>query len=162
MKTNVNVFLQSELLADVEVIEVEPSTGPEALRDLCLIKAAAPRGEHFFLLIEDDDDDLAVSKLGAIPEGLRLHLHRQKGIDVVVKYSGRDVRRTFRPSATITRIKRWATHELGIAPSDALELMMQIHGTEQRPDGDVHVGSLVKHPAQHIAFDLVPSPRVNG
>jgi hypothetical protein len=160
MKTN--VFLQSELLADVEVIEIDSTTGLEALLEVCRSKAGAPHGEHFFLLIEDDDDDLAVSKLKAIPEGLRLHLHRHKGIDVIVKYSGRDVRRTFRPSATITRIKRWATHELGIAPSDALELMMQIHGTEQRPDGDVHVGSLVKHPAHDITFDLVPSPRVNG
>ena len=158
----VNTFLQSELLADIEIIEIESSAGHEALRELCLIKANAPRSDHFFLLIEDDDDDLAVTKLGVIPDGLRLHLHRQKGIDVVVKYSGRDVRRTFRPSATVTRIKRWAAHELHIEPSDALELMMQIHGTEQRPDGDVHLGSLVKHPSHHIAFDLVPSPRVNG
>lgn len=158
----VNTFLQSELIADVEVIEVDSSAGHETLHELCLLKAGAPRGEHFLLFIEDDDDDLAVAKLGAIPDGLRLHLHRLKGIDVVVKYSGRDARRTFRPSATITRIKRWATHELHIEPSDALELMMQIHGTEQRPDGDIHVGSLVKYPSHHIAFDLVPSPRVNG
>ena len=158
----VNTFLQSELIADVLVIEVDAATGHEALHELCLLKAGAPRNEQFVLSIEDDDDELAVSKLGAIPEGLRLHLHRLKGIDVAVKYSGRDVRRTFRPSATIARIKRWAAQELNIAPSDALELMMQIHGTELRPDGDVHVGSLVKHPAHHIAFDLVPSPRVNG
>jgi hypothetical protein len=146
----VTAFLQSELLADIEVIEIESTASHEVLRELCLIKTNAPRSE------------LAVTKLGILPDGLRLHLHRHKGVDVVVKYSGRDVRRTFRPSATVARIKHWATQELQVVPSDALELMMQIHGTEQRPDGDVHVGALVKHPAHHIAFDLVPSPRVNG
>lgn len=158
----VNTFLQSELIADVLVIEIEATAGNQALRELCLRKAGAPRDVQFLLSIEDDDDELAFDKLGVIPDGLRLHLHRLKGIDVAVKYSGRDVRRTFRPGATIARVKRWATQELTIAPSDALELMMQIHGTEKRPDGDVHLGSLVKHPAHHIAFDLVPSPRVNG
>jgi hypothetical protein len=31
-----------------------------------------------------------------------------------------------------------------------------------RPDADVHVGTLVNAPQHRITFDLVPSPRVNG
>jgi hypothetical protein len=160
---NVQVFLQSELLRDIEVLELPRDTSPKGLRDACIAKLPQELdAKEFHLFVEDDDDEQPAEKLKQIPEGLRVHLHRLKGIDVTVRYGGRDVRRTFRPSATVGRIKRWSTHELGIAPSDAAELMLQISGTENRPDADTHVGSLVQLPARSISFDLVPSPRING
>ena len=68
----------------------------------------------------------------------------------------------FRPSATVARVKKWATHDLGISVSDAAELMLQVTGTDNRPDADTHIGTLVKGPGKALSFDLVPSPRVNG
>ena len=161
MKTQ--VFLQSEFLDDIEVIELDKDAGAAELRAACLaaIRVQMP-AEEVFLSIEDIDEDDAINKMGRIPEGLRVHLHRLKGLDVIVRYAGRDVRRTFRPSATIARVKKWAAQELGISASDAAELMLQIAGTSQRPDADVHLGSLVKAPARSITFDLVPAPRVQG
>ena len=158
----VEVFLQSELLRDVEVVQIESDAGHARLHEACLLKLGGPRPEEFFLFIEDEDDERPVEKLPHLPEGLRLHLHRLKGIDVVVRYAGRDVRRSFRPSATVGRIKRWATQEMGVAPSDAAELMLQVHGSDNRPDADIHVGSLIEAPHHRATFDLVPSPRVNG
>ena len=160
---NVQIFMQSELLRDIEALELPSDAGPQSLRNACIAKL--PQGvdaKEFHLFFEDDDDEAPAERLKQIPEGLRVHLHRLKGIDVTVRYAGRDVRRTFRPSTTIGRVKRWSTNELGIAPSDAAELMLQISGTNTRPDDDVHVGSLVQSPARAISFDLVPSPRVNG
>jgi hypothetical protein len=40
--------------------------------------------------------------------------------------------------------------------------MLQVSGTDVRPDPDVHLGSLVKAPHHSVGFDLVPAPRVNG
>jgi len=159
----IQIFLQSELLQDIEALELPRGVTGKELRQAVL--ARLPAGTdvanmHFF--IEDDDDDHPLDKRNEIPDGLRVHLHRQKGIDVVVRYAGRDVRRTFRPSATVGRVKRWATDEMGITPSDGAELMLQLSGTDTRPDTDVHIGALVHSPAKSIAFDLVPSPRVNG
>lgn len=159
----VQVFLQSEVLQDIEVLELPGDAGAAELRAACfaLLPAGSDQKEfHFY--IEDEDEEARAETLKKIPDGLRVHLHRLKGIDVQVRYAGRDVRRTFRPSATISRVKRWSTQELGIAPSDAAELMLQISGSEARPDADIHIGSLVKAPARSISFDLVPSPRVNG
>lgn len=158
---NVQVFLQSELLRDVEVVEVDAKAGYEALLRACLAKVGND-GAGMALFVEDDDDEGAAEKLKRIPDGLRVHLHRQKAIEVTVRYAGRQAKRDFQPATTIARVKRWATHELGVNPSDAAELMLQISGTDIRPDADVHLGSLVVAPQRNITFDLVPSPRVNG
>jgi len=157
------VFVQSELLSDVVLLEVDPGIAPGQLRKtlLALVENDAG-GEPVHVYIEDEDDENTLPALTHVPDGLRVHLHRQKGIDVTVRYAGRDVRRTFRPSATVARVKKWATRELGISPSDAAELMLQLTGTDTRPDPDTHIGSLVHSPDKHLSFDLVPSPRVNG
>lgn len=159
----IQIFLQSELLRDIEVIELVDNASAKDLREACLAKL--PGGDElneFYLFVEDDDDDQPLEKINSIPEGMRVHLHRLKGIDVLVRYAGQEVRRSFRPSTTVGRVKHWATHELGIAASDATELMLQVSGTETRPDADIHIGSLVQAPAKLLSLDLVPSPRVNG
>ena len=158
----IRVFLQSELLADVEVIEIDSSAGVNGIRAAALQLIKEPHDAKELLLFVEDDDNEDALNLKAIPDGLRVHLHRLKAIDVTVRYVGKEVKRTFRPSATIARIKRWAGKDFGILPSDAAELMLQISGSDTRPDLDVHVGSLVKKPAHAICFDLVPAPRVNG
>jgi hypothetical protein len=158
----VKVFLQSELLNDIEVVEVESVGGHAELRAACFAKVNLHPDENVFIFLEDEDDEHALEKLEQVVEGLRVHLHRLKIIDVIVRYAGRDVRRSFRPSATVGRVKTWATHELGVAPSDAAELMLQITGTNNRPDSDSHIGTFVKAPMHILEFDLVPSPRVNG
>jgi len=157
------IFAQSEFLNDVRALEVEPTSGGAGVREALL--AVLPGGGDIQALqfyIEDSDDEHAIEKLTEIPEGLRVHAHRLKGIDVNVRYAGRDVRRTFRPSATLQRVKGWAVRELGIAASDAAELMLQVSGTAQRPDPDTHIGALVKFPNRTLCLDLVPSTRVNG
>lgn len=156
------VFVQSEYLEDVVVLEVDSEAKAAHVREqlLKLLPESAERGKvHVY--VQDEDDDDAFDRLQGIPDDLRVQLHREKGIDVAVRYAGRDVRRTFRPSATAQRVKQWATQELGIQPSDAAELMLQVVGTSIRPDPDVHIGSIAKG-EKAIAFDLVPSPRVNG
>lgn len=157
------IFLQSELLNDIEVLELDEGASKHDVREACLARVAGTHhDEALILFVEDDDDDDAINKLESIVDGLRLHLHRLKAITVCVRYAGHEVHHTFRPNATIARVKRWAAHEFGIAPSDAAELMLQIAGTESRPDPDVHLGCLVKAPQHSVCFDLVPAPRVNG
>jgi len=158
------IFLQSELLKDVEVIELDDAATKTDLREACLARVGHRQpAEGLILFIEDEDEEGAFDKLESIDDGLRLHLHRLKAIAVTVRYGGQpDQHRSFRPNATIARVKHWAAHAFGITQSDAAELMLQIAGTDIRPDPDVHLGSLVQAPADSICFDLVPAPRVNG
>jgi hypothetical protein len=157
------VFLQSEFLPDVRALEIENATNVAKLRDRLMEVIPAgidPPTVGFYL--EDSDDELILEELAEIPDGLRVHLHRLRGIDVAVRYAGRQVQRTFRPSATIRRVKHWAVREFKISHSDAAELMLQIAGTDQRPDADTHIGALVIYPQKSLCLDLVPSARVNG
>lgn len=157
------IFLQSEFLTDIVLVELPTGATGEQLREACFARIPQEATKQDLnLYIEDDDDEEHIRQLTEVPDGLRVHIHRQKGIDVQVLYAGREVQRTFRPSSTVARVKRWATEELGIAASDAADLMLQISGTDIRPDADVHIGSLAKGRARSICFDLVPSPRVNG
>ena len=103
------VFLQSELLTDIEVLEIDRNAGHVALYEACLARLGNPQTEEFFLFVEDDDEEQPFEKMPDIRDGLRVHLHRLKGIDVVVRYAGRDVRRAFRPSATVGRVKNWVS-----------------------------------------------------
>jgi hypothetical protein len=59
-------------------------------------------------------------------------------------------------------VKNWAAKELGIPKEDAAELILQISGTQEQPDVDVHIGTLAACPACALAFDLVPNPRIQG
>lgn len=156
------IFVQSELLADVAVLEVEPTCSIVELRKLLLGLVPEAERNNVHIYIEDEDEEDALAKLEKVAHGLRVQLHRLKAIDVTVHYAGRKVARTFRPSATIGKVKKWAAHELGISPSDAAEMSLQITGTDIRPDVDVHIGTLVHAPVKVLSFDLVPSPRVNG
>ena len=158
MKTN--VFIQSEFLDTVEVIEVEQGIGHAELTAL-VIERVGRGEEELFVFIEDVDSEHALRDLGKVGESLSLHVHRRKEITAVVRYAGRHIRRVFRPAATVGRIKDWAVAEFGITASDGAELMLQIAGTDQRPDVDIHLGAL-PHEHHEVTFDLVPSPRVNG
>lgn len=157
-----HIFVQSELLSEVTLLEVNSDTKPKELRELLLKLMPKDVCDHVGIYIEDNDDEDALECLTEIAEGTRFHLHRLKSIDVTVHYAGREVTRTFRPSATIARVKKWSARELGISASDAAEMALQISGTDERPDLDIHIGTLVVFPCKSLAFDLVPSPRVNG
>ena len=156
------VFIQSELLADVAVLEVDPAIMPQQLRQQMLDLMPEAERPQVHTYLEDEDDEDALDKLQEVPEGLRVQLHRLNSIDVTVHYAGRKVMRTFRPSSTVGRVKKWAAHELLISASDAADMALQVSGTNDRPDTDMHIGTLVVAPAKTLSFDLVPSPRVNG
>ena len=156
-------FVQSHLLTEILLLEVPVGTNGPTLKKTVLAGIPGAEGvEGLFIFLEDDDDDDPLAKLMEIPDGLRLHVHHVKGIEVEVRYAGKSTKRTFRPSATVGRVTTWATRALGIAAPDAADLMLQLVGTSTRPDADVHIGSLTHGGEHKLHFDLVPSPRING
>ncbi|MFV1849127.1 MAG: hypothetical protein ACMZ66_00235 [Thalassospira sp.] len=155
---NQYVFVQSEAFESIEVLDLDPHVTPATLFDRCL--SLVGHDTAYGLYLEDRDDVEGLDALAEIAAGMRLHLHRRRHLSVTVCYAGHQIQRDFRPGTTIRRVKRWAARLLSISVSDAAELMLQVEGSDQRPDEDIHIGTLTQDCG--LKFDLVPSPRING
>jgi hypothetical protein len=163
----IEVFIQMEGVKDIQLVEVSANG---TVHDLLL--AAMEHGKHLskvdplpMVFIEDMEEVLDYDNLlenVGIHHRKHIHIHRCHRIEVSVNFNGRKVSKAFPPSATIGRVKKWAARELGMSEKDASEHVLQISGTITLPDEDIHVGTLVTHPACHISFDLVPKIRVEG
>ena len=160
----INVFLQGEAIKDVVRLQLGLKDTVLDVKRACASHGVQPNGETA-VFVEDSDEpvaDSATVESLAGKHGVRLHVHRCHRVDVKVAYSGRTVERVFGPGRTVGSMKNWAAKELGISKEDAAELILQIAGTKDQPDVDVHIGTLAACPACAIAFDLVPNPRIQG
>jgi hypothetical protein len=169
MKT-IDVLLQSHGLPDIAVLEAEPwDTLAKTMSKIDL----PGEEEGRLLFLEDIDgvidghaviEELLPLSPDSDPVGpLRMHVSHCRHVEVSVRFNGETEKRKFTPSATIDRVHRWAArHAFHLSPRDAAEHVLQITGTNNRPDRDVHVGTLTHGHTCAVAFDLVPCQRVEG
>jgi hypothetical protein len=162
--SKINVFLQGERIKDVVRLQLEPQSTALDVKRACA-SHGVPVDRETVLFLEDQDEPLAdavtVDSLAG-NHGVRLHVHRCRHVSIKVTYSGRVVEHVFGPGKTVGAVKKWAAKMLGISQEDAAELILQVAGTHEQPDVDIHIGTLAACPACAIAFDLVPSPRIQG
>lgn len=167
--TQVELFLQGEGLPDIILVRV-PRDG--TVRDV--LEAARAHGlssaggdASTVVMLEDSDDaldlDAALESAGIRNRG-RVHVHRCRRVAVTVNYNGRQIERDFPPSATVRRVKRWVDSKDGfdLRGIDATEHLLQLCGSTERPDEDVHIGTLTSLPGCLLCFDLVAKQRVEG
>lgn len=162
--SKINVFLQGEGIKDVLRLQLEPQSTTLDVKRACASQGVQANDEAA-VFAEDQDEpltDTATMDSIADKHGARLHMHRCRRVGVKVTYSGRMIERLFGPGRTVGAVKRWAAQELGIGKEDAAELILQLAGTHEQPDVDVHIGALAQCPACALAFDLVPNPRIQG
>lgn len=164
----IQIFIQGEGVREIRVVELRDGA---TVRDI----VAAARAHGFpaatdgdaSVFVEDTDEALEVNgRLDASGIGHHgsVHVHRCKKINVTVHFNGVGKAQSFAPGTTIHRVKEWAVgkHAFDLYPVDAAEHLLQITGTSDRPDEDVHIGSLVSVPKCALEFDLVPKVRVEG
>ena len=162
--SKINVFLQGEGIKDVVRLQLERKATALDVKLACAPYGVQADGDAVVFL-EDQDKPLgdAVTVESLVGKhGVRLHVHRCRRVTVKVTYSGRVVEHVFGPGRTVGVVKTWAAKELGIPKEDAAELILQIAGTNEQPDVDVHIGTLTARPSCALAFDLVPNPRIQG
>ena len=159
MSTNVEIFIRQEGQRESVLHKTHDGSTVAAVKAIL----AADGNAEFHLFEEDADEPLQDHhQVRHHGDGTKiLHRNRCKQIAVTVRYAGRSISRDFGPGSTLDRIKRWAERKFGIDQADAVEMSLQIGGTTDRPDGSIHVGSLV-HKCCEIALDLLPSDRING
>ena len=163
MKT-IDIFYQGEGLRKIEHLVIEADV------TFAIVKAKLSERHGFgvdaLLFAEDEDaplEDTARVFDNDCATGLRLHLNRCRRIKVYVTFNGVTVDREFAPGATVARVKRWITERgFQMSKADAGEHLLQISGTHDRPDPNIHVGTLSPPKTCTVHFDLIPDERVNG
>ncbi len=167
----VRVYIQSEHFPDIKLIEIDDNASIADLKGAALKQLPAGTDiSDLELSVEDDadnDDSQTHAQRARVKDlvkehGIRVHLHRCKRIEVSVRFGAEEVQHKFPPATTIGRVRQWAGHKLGMQPSDIAEHVLQIAGTNEQPDVDIHIGTLAKFPKCSVAFDLVPAHRING
>lgn len=167
----VDVFLQGDGVTDILVLAVAPQ---DTIANVLSKLEHAAGHTDLRAFLEDIaaplDEDAVVEELlplaaeeDTVVGPLRLHLSRCHKVEVTVRFNGENEKRRFPPSATVERVRRWAVRRaFGLSPIDAAEHVLQLQNSTMRPDRDVHIGTLTGNGTCMVAFDLVPSKRVEG
>ena len=128
--------------------------GPSELRKLRLLEEETRRLKKLVA-------DLSLDKAG-IGASANVHVGRRRRIEVTVQFEGDLYHHRFAPAQRVKHVLRQALKHFEIAPADAKEYALQLCGTDDRPELDTHLGSLVCGPKVALCFDLVLKRRVQG
>lgn len=169
--SEMQIFLQVEGIREIRVLGLPPHATVrdlvKAATDLGLVTAGAETAEALAVFTEDDEEPLALDAMldaAGLPQGASIHVSRCKKVRVTVHFNGQERSESFGPGVPIHRVKQWAAGKKGfnLSDLDAADHALQITGTHDRPDDDVHIGTLVQGSACAVEFDLVPKKRVEG
>jgi hypothetical protein len=163
------ILLQGEGLADIQIIELEAARSHVSDVIAAAARAQGHEGstEELLVFVEDASEPLdpnAVVPANEPGKPLRLHVHRCRSVTADVTFNGRTVEHRFGPGTTVQTVKRWATGDAGfkMTEADAAEHVLQLTGTTTRPEPDTHIGALTTGGECRVRFDLVPLKRVEG
>ena len=168
---NLQIFVQGEGKRDIRVVELPAQATVRELVEAAQAQGVTPqKSAHthdVVVFVENGHKPLALDatleSLGIGNHG-SVHLSRCAHVTVTVHYNGKETTDTFGPGVPMHRIKEWAVGKkgFGLDPVDAGEHVLQLTGTSDRPDEDVHIGSLVGASGCEVQFDLVAKVRVEG
>ena len=162
------LFIQGEGIPKITLVKVDPKDTVAAI-----VKVAREHGlsasedSGVCVFVENTDVSLElvlkIDEVGLVPRS-RVHIHRCKSVEVTVNYNQDQKKGSFPPSATVDWVKEWAVgkDQYGMSAVDAAEHVLKVCNSGDQPDGDVHIGTLVKFPDGTVCFDLVPTQRVEG
>jgi len=162
--TSIDVFYQGEGIREIAHFEAKPDHSFAAIKIAIIEKHGLDK--ETFIFLEDRDEPMDENCRAGDYAGqavIKAHLHRCRHVEVTVTFNGETVHHRFGPGSTVARVKTWAAeHKFGMTPQEAGEHVLQIVGTQDRPDPGTHLGAIVSCPVCKVAFDLVPNERVNG
>jgi hypothetical protein len=161
----IHLFLQFQGDRRIELIQVDENA---PVRDIiaAAIRAGFPEdGSNDAVVFGHDRDEpydlMATLTTAGIRHKDRVHVHRCRKIEVTVQFNDRIEKHPYPPAATVEQVKRDAVKKFQMSAVDATEHVLQICGTTDRPEPDVHIGALVSGNCT-LCFNLVPIKRIEG
>lgn len=167
----VQIFVQGEGKREIRVVELPAQATVleliEAAQSQGVTSSNGDHGANVSVFAEDSDKPLvpgATLESAGLGNDSSVHLSRCARVTVTVHYNGQGRSDTFGPGVPMHRVKEWAVGKkgFGLDPVDAGEHVLQLTGSSDRPDEDIHIGSLVGASGCKVEFDLVAKIRVEG
>lgn len=163
--STLSLFLQFEGSRHIELIVLPAGATPEDVIEAALVLGFPESHRHEAHVFSDQLDHPLERGKALCDQGRkakdRIHVHRCREIQVTLHFNHVTKHHAFQPVATIDRVKRWFVEALEMSPVDATEHVLQLTGTSDRPDPDVHIGSLISGHCT-LNLTLVPRKRVEG
>ncbi|MXZ23473.1 MAG: hypothetical protein F4Y80_01180 [Caldilineaceae bacterium SB0665_bin_21] len=161
-------FIQGEGIPNITLVKLDPK---DTIADIVQVARkhdlSAPDHSEVCVFVENTDVlldlDLKIDE-AVLASRSRIHIHRCKEVEVTVNYNRDQTKGLFPPSATVDWVKEWAVgkDQYAMSPVDAAEHVLKVCNSGDQPDGEVHIGTLVKFPDGTVCFDLVPKQRIEG
>ena len=163
--SNIQLFLQFEGNRSIELIQLDgDAPGREILAAAVRLGFAEShlKDAHIFGTEGDAPLKLEVplSKQG-IGDKQRVHVHRCRKIEVTLHFNELTELMQFPPANTVDHVKKKFVHAIHMSPVDATEHVLQLCGSEDRPEPDTQIGTLVSGCCS-LCFNLVPIKRIEG
>lgn len=162
------LFIQGEGIPNITLVRLDPK---DTIADIVQIARehdlSAPEHSEVCVFVENTDVlldlDLKIDEAVLVSRS-RIHIHRCIEVEVTVNYNRDQTKGLFPPSATVDWVKEWAVgkDQYAMSPVDAAEHVLKVCNSGDQPDGEVHIGTLVKFPDGTACFDLVPKQRIEG
>jgi hypothetical protein len=169
--TALQIFVQSEGTRGIRILELSAHA---TVRDL--VGATSRQGQSdaegrkntaASVYIEDADHALSLDdtlEAAGLGNQSSVHVSHCSRIAVTVHYNGKERAESFAPGVPMHRVKQWAVGKqaFDLAAIDAAEHVLQLTDSQERPDEDIHIGSVAAASGCVVEFDLVPKVRVEG
>lgn len=164
--SKIKVFVQAGGVKQIKLHELDSSANVGSILQGLTADLGLPPGDYR-LFHEGAEAPLAMDvslSAAGITSRASVHVTQCKKVAVTVNFNGTSKVRDFGPGVPIHTVKAWAVGPQGfnLNPVDAADHVLQLTGTNERPDADVHIGSLAQEPGCTVSFDLVPKVRVEG
>lgn len=158
--TKLMVFVQVQGTPGLTEVELDEATH-ESLD--AALAAKGLKGEEGSVFLDEDEEPLkGKGKIDGLKTGSRLHVSRCRKIKVTVHFLEKTADKTFGPGARVRRVKAWATRQFKLEDQDAIEHVLQLCNSTDRPKTDTPLHELTDGKACSVCFDLVPEIRVEG
>lgn len=159
--SNLKLFLQFAGHRPVELLDL-PGDALAGAVAAAVAARGGPAAGHVFAAGHDAplDPGAALAAQG-VKDKDRVHVHPCEQIQVTLTFVEVTKHHPFRPFVTVAEVKAWFVDKLGMSAVDATEHVLQVTGTQDRPDPDTQIGALVASGCA-LELSLVPVKRVEG
>lgn len=164
--SEIDVFFQAEGLRDITLVRIPSNATARELLEVARVHGAVV-DETTAVYVEDSEEPLHLGvrlEAAGVGQHSRVHAHRCRKVNVAINFDREQKSHAFPAAATVGRVFTWATgkHGFDLPEVDAVEHLLQLCGSADRPDEDAHIGTLTQASACTVCFDLVPKQRVEG